>query len=104
MYPSDRPLFVGGVPKSGTTVVGHVISQHPDFAIDTDHYVTERFLSCVDECINSPILRADSLPRRADVITTQHWLKNDYANYKARAREFFVGFYSGYSQGLRWGE
>lgn len=45
---SEQPIFVCGVPKSGTTLVGQLLSNHPDITIDYDIDPTVHFLKYVE--------------------------------------------------------
>jgi len=92
MNPSnERPIFVGGVPKSGTTLVGQLLSNHSSISIDFDIDPTIHFLKYVKNV-------------RRDCFSNMCWGNNEFRVWDEMNVDYFHKLHQSWkNQICRWG-
>jgi hypothetical protein len=100
---SEEPVFVCGVPKSGTTLVGQLLSNHPDFQTDFDIDPSIEFLKYVESTMNDFFFFSEN---SGTILgdRDKYWKDNDYAEWHLLNIKYFQGLHLSYRRGAtRWG-
>lgn len=100
---TDEPIIVCGIPKSGTTMVGHLLSHHPDLLTNYDIDVSTMFLSWLRKTMKDHFFFAE---RNNDAIgfESQYWMNNEMREWHLLNMEYFRGMHISYRVGApRWG-
>lgn len=101
---TEKPIFVCGVPKSGTTLVGQLLSNHPDVSIDYDVNATVPFLRYV-QAMQSDFFFFSDIPTTPMGRQDAYWRKDGFRAWNLLNIEYFQGLHQSYSRhGVhRWG-
>lgn len=100
---TDRPIFVGGIPKSGTTLVGQLLSNHPDVSIDYDVNATILFFRYVEEMQKNYFFFTDN-PNTPMGQQDAYWRKDGFRAWHQLNINYFRGLHQSYHKGSkRWG-
>ncbi len=103
MLSTERPIFVGGVAKSGTTLVGHLLSNHPTVDIDYDIGPSLHFLRYARDAANDHFFFSNENPPSPMWKRNQHWLKDDRREWHLLNMDYFQSMHRGYGRAHRWG-
>jgi hypothetical protein len=100
---SKKPLFVVGVPKSGTTLVANLIKNHPDFEIDFDNEAINQFMWYVQKTMDNVFFlkAANNVPPLEKQIV--YWQDNDFHHFHELNKTYFTYLHLGWDSGRRWG-
>ena len=87
---SERPLFITGVPKSGTSIVANLVRNHPDFVIDFDNEAIQQFMWYVKKTMEDYFFlkAAKNLHPLEEQIVD--WHENDFEVFRALNRAYFT--------------
>ncbi len=100
---NDRPLFISGMPKSGTTLVNNLLTNHPDFKIDYDNEAIQQFLTYVHATMKNFFFlkAANNVPPLHEQVV--YWQENDFERYHELNKDYFTRMHMAWNSGLRWG-
>ena len=109
---SDRPLFVTGINKSGTTLVGNLVNNHPDFEINFDNEAVLQFLTYARRLLGnyffrhadvnvSPSSNEETTPVLDSPIVRLR--NNDNQLFHEMSAQYFTMLHMNLEGGLRWG-
>lgn len=100
---TEEPVFVCGVPKSGTTMVGQLLANHSDYQTDFDIDPSIEFLKYVAKTMDDYFFFSET-PGTALGDRDKYWKDNDYAEWHLLNIEYFQGLHLSYRRGAtRWG-
>jgi len=100
---TEKPIFVCGVPKSGTTMVGRILANHPDLQTDFDVSPTVHFLKYVRDAMDNYwfFKERQNSPMAED---NSYWTDNNYKEWHSFNIEYFKTLHKSYRSGAtRWG-
>ena len=100
---SHRPLFIAGMPKSGTSLIGNLLNNHPDFDLDFDNEAVPQFLAYASDLPKNMFFLNDGRDSEYLRRHVGHWRDNDCANLHELNRAYFTRLHLGWNSGLRWG-
>ncbi len=100
---SERPIFVCGVPKSGTTLVGRLLANHTDCRTDYDIDPSIRFLRYVRDTMDDYFFFSE--PENSPMAAAnEYWIKDDFRTWHLMNIEYYQQFHKSYRTGApRWG-
>jgi len=102
LYP-ERPVFVCGVPKSGTTLVGQLLSNHSDLQTDFDIDPSIAFLKYVTSTMEDYFFFSE-IPDTILAERDSYWKNNDHREWHLLNIEYFKRIHISYRAGAkRWG-
>ncbi len=78
-------LFVGGVPRSGTTLLQRMLNNHPQLAVTNDSHFIPRALEKTNKQLVSMALRGD------EIMLNEELKKNVYEYHRFRRLELTAG-------------
>ena len=100
---TEQPIFVCGLPKSGTTLVGQLLSNHPDIAIDYDIEAILHFLWYAKHTQEDFWFFAEPEHSIIDR-SNEFWRANDWREWHLLNIDYFQKMHQGFRNGFpHWG-
>lgn len=91
------------MPKSGTTLVNNLLTNHPDYQIDYDNEAIQQFLVYVGKTMSDFFFlkAAENVPPLERQVV--YWQENDFERFHELNKDYFTRMHMGWNSGLRWG-
>jgi len=100
---AEEPIFVCGVPKSGTTMVGQILANNPDLQTDSDIVPALDFIRHVEKTYKD-FFFFNEQPGTILGDMDKYWTDNDYREWHLLNLEYFKSIHYSYRMGARhWG-
>ena len=100
---TERPIFVCGVPKSGTTMVGQLLSNHADLQTDFDIDPSIAFLKYVKANMEDYFFFSE-IPGTILADRDKYWKADDFREWHLLNIDYFQRLHLSYRAGAtRWG-